>query len=91
MLRIVLFAALVVAGLISFGMALTADCGGNGYPPWVDVVIGAIMFGVFALLVATRVTSSNTLSAYVGITTTLVAVCVGVALVSVESLGACAN
>jgi hypothetical protein len=89
MLRIVLFAALLVAGLISFGIALTVDCGGNRYPSWVDVAVGSIMFGIFALLVATRVSSSTTLPAYVGLATTLVAACAGLVLVSVDSLGVC--
>jgi hypothetical protein len=91
MLRVVLFAALVVAGLISFGIALTVDCGGGASPPWVDIVIGSVMFGVSALLVATQVSTSSTLSAYVTITTTLVALCVGLVLVSLDPLGRCAS
>ena len=91
MLRIVLCAALVIAGLISFGIALSVDCGGDFYPPWVDIVIGSIMFGVSGLLVATQVTASNTLPAYVAVATTLVALCIGLVLVSLDSLGGCAN
>jgi hypothetical protein len=88
MLRVVLVAALLVAGLISFDVAPTVDCGGNRYPPWVDVAIGSIIFGAFALLVTTGVSSSNRLPAYLAIATMLVASCAGLVLVSVDSLGA---
>lgn len=91
MLRVVLIAAVVVAGLISFGVALTVDCDGSRYPPQVDVVIGSIMFGVAALLIATGASSSNRLPAYIALATTFVASCVGLVVVSVDSLGVCVN